>query len=98
MLIKRDVIEKMAEHYPETRYSASHNGLGVSSSNLYALFDCIIDPETREYLSEDYTFCHRWRSMGGRIWLDRESRLSHIGPAEFTGDAKARFDHIVATT
>ena len=98
MLIKRAAIERMAEHYPETKYSASHNGLGLSSSNLYALFDCIIDPDTREYLSEDYTFCHRWRQLGGRIWLDRDSKLMHIGSAEFTGDARARFDHLVSTS
>lgn len=36
----------------------------------YALFECMIDPETCEYLSGDYAFCARWRALGGKIWLD----------------------------
>jgi hypothetical protein len=30
------------------------------SANLFALFDCLIDPESGAYLSEDYSFCLRW--------------------------------------
>ena len=51
----------------------------------------MILPETGEYLSEDYAFCHRWRAIGGRIWLDTESRLTHIGSYEYHGDTAARF-------
>jgi hypothetical protein len=29
------------------------------------LFDCMICPETRRYLSEDFAFCARWRALGG---------------------------------
>lgn len=31
------------------------------------------------YLSEDYAFCHRWRSLGGKIHVDVNSDLSHQG-------------------
>jgi hypothetical protein len=51
----------------------------------------MIDKESGAYLSEDYTFCKRWRALGGKIWLDTESTLSHIGPFDFNGDAKVRF-------
>jgi hypothetical protein len=54
------------------------------------LFDTTIDPETRHYLSEDYTFCARWRALGGKIWLDTKSILSHSGTYEFVGDPSAR--------
>jgi hypothetical protein len=33
----------------------------------------MIDPDTGEYLSEDYAFCRRWLALGGEIWPDRAS-------------------------
>ncbi len=93
LLMARTALVKMTEGYPETRYVASHNSAEPSlSPNQYALFDCVIDPETREYLSEDYAFCQRWRAIGGELWLDARSRLSHTGPVEFQGDTAPRLD------
>ena len=92
MMIRRSALERMTAAYPETSYTRSHNTAGAGQSrNQYALFDAVIEPATREYLSEDYTFCHRWRAIGGRLWLDTQSRLAHVGPREFAGDAAARF-------
>ncbi len=92
MLIRRDALEKMIPAFPETRFTASHNHARPSlSPNQYALFDCMIEPQSGEYLSEDYAFCHRWRSLGGKLWLDTQSRLAHVGPREFHGDASLRY-------
>ena len=63
----------------------------VQSSNFFALFDCIIDPATGAYLSEDYSFCLRWRQIGGEIWIDTASKLTHSGPYDFVGDHASRF-------
>jgi hypothetical protein len=97
-LIRRTVLEKMIAAYPETHFSRVHNlpksgsrSEAVPSSNLFALFDCIIDPETGAYLSEDYSFCVRWRRIGGEIWIDAASKLTHTGPYEFVGDHASRF-------
>lgn len=91
MLIQRSAIEQMIAAYPETHYTAAHNDPSpMPSQNRYALFDCMIEPETGHYLSEDYTFCKRWRAIGGKVWLDTRSRLMHIGPREFIGDAGVR--------
>jgi hypothetical protein len=68
MLIKRCALERMIEAYPETRYAAAHDrAVPTRSPNKYALFDCMIDPENGDYLSEDYTFCRRWRAIGGEV-------------------------------
>ena len=37
----------------------------------------MIDPESGAYLSEDYSFCLRWRRIGGEIWIDAASKLNH---------------------
>ncbi len=59
-MIRRDALQKMIVAYPETHFSHVHSlpmsGLrrqAAPSFNLFALFDCIIDPETGAYLSED---------------------------------------------
>jgi hypothetical protein len=97
-LIRRSAVEKMIAAYPETHFNRVHilpmSGSrldALQSSNLFALFDCIIDPETGTYLSEDYSFCLRWRKIGGEIWIDAASKLSHCGPYEFIGDHAPRF-------
>jgi hypothetical protein len=96
-LVRRSVIERMIAAYPETHFShvqsfpmSGSRREAVRSSNLFALFDCIIDPKTGAYLSEDYSFCLRWRKIGGEIWLDGASKLTHTGPYEFVGDHSSR--------
>ncbi len=92
-LIKRCVFKRLMDAHPELKYSALHAFPRPTqpSPHLYALFDCVIDPETGVYLSEDFAFCRRWRAIGGEIWLDLESRLAHAGPYVWRGNAPARF-------
>jgi hypothetical protein len=86
MLVRRAALKRMIEAFPETRYTTAHTQpTPVDSPSQYALFDCMIDPDTRHYLSEDYAFCRRWRSIGGRLWLDTQGELTHIGAHEFAG-------------
>jgi len=99
-LIKRNVFERLMRAHPETKYKQLHAFPRISqpSDNLYALFDCMIDPETGTYLSEDYAFCRRWRALGGEIWLDFTSRLTHSGSYSFRGNASARYQDILSGT
>ncbi len=92
-LIKREVLSRLAAAHPELRFRSVHALAGAipRSEHLYALFDPSIDAETGEYLSEDYAFCRRWRALGGDIWLDLRSKVTHIGAEHFKGDAATRF-------
>ena len=85
-LIKREVIEKMMNAYPELHYRNDSNIDPKFNKYCYALFDTILDPEDNRYLSEDYTFCRRWQKLGGEIWLDPNTKLNHIGTYTFEGD------------
>lgn len=80
MLIERHVIEKIIEAYPEIEYISE-----CDQRTWYAVFDCIIDKESKRYLSEDYTFCRRWQALGGKVWLDTDIILDHIGSFKFDG-------------
>lgn len=87
MLIKREVILKMIEQYPDLKYNNDVQMNGVNlGDNFYAFFDTMIDPKDRRYLSEDYTFCRRWQEMGGDIWLDPSISLNHYGSFCFQGN------------
>ena len=85
-LIKREVIEKMIQAYPELHYRNDSNIDEKFNKYCYSLFDTIHDPEDNRYLSEDYTFCRRWQKIGGEIWLDPNTKLNHIGAYTFEGD------------
>ena len=56
--------------------------------NLFSLFDTMHDKEDKNrYLSEDFTFCKRWKDIGGKIWLDNDINLNHIvGERRYSGD------------
>ena len=87
MMIKRETILKMIEKYPELKYNNDVQMGGVDlKDNFYALFDTMIDPIDRRYLSEDYTFCRRWQAMDGDIWLDPSISLNHYGSFCFQGN------------
>ena len=91
MMIRRQAVTRMIEAYPQTRYTATHTSSTLRrSDHFYALFDCMIEPESGHYLSEDYTFCRRWRDIGGRIWLDPTGQLYHVGAHDFVGTAARR--------
>lgn len=78
----REVVEKLCDAYPELKYQA---GDGSIES---ALFLEIVDRDTipeGERLSEDYSFCRRWRRIGGKIWADPYAGIGHLGTKEFKG-------------
>lgn len=94
MMIKRSVIEKMIETWPDLHYRDTI-GLDEKYSPMkYALFDTEIDPKTKEYLSEDYVFCKRWKELGGKVFADLSITLTHNGYYKFVGDAKLLHPHL----
>ena len=90
MLIKREVFDQMMEAFPEDKYVNDVGGYDnqFSKDNFWLFFDCIKHPESGCYLSEDYTFCHKWiHGCNGEIFLNVTSEISHIGPYEFKARA-----------
>jgi hypothetical protein len=88
MMIKRRVFALMAQRYPEFKFAnlQAVRDFSLGETHRHAFFDCMIDRETDTYLSEDFTFCRRWTDMGGEIWADLNSKLTHVGRFEYRGD------------
>ncbi len=98
MMLKRSALERMTLAYPETKYrqAQTYPRAKQPSGQLYNLFDCMIDPDTGAYLSEDFTFCHRWRKLGQKLWLDTQSSLTQVGSHEFRGEPLVKMGPVSA--
>ena len=91
MCIKKEVIQQMFDAHPELKYANDINVDQKFEPYMYALFDTMIDPESRRYLSEDYTFCRLWQNMGGDVYLDPRTALNHVGHYTFRGNIRKLF-------
>jgi hypothetical protein len=87
MMIKRTTFEKYKEAYPHLSYKPDHVRTEHfdGSREILAYFDCIIDPESKRYLSEDYNFCYHVTRMGGKNFLCPWIKLQHVGSYIFGG-------------
>jgi hypothetical protein len=88
MLIKREVFQKLEKAFPELHCKNDHQNRDFD--DYHAVFDCMIDPITRRYLSEDYAFCRRWQQIGGKIYADTATTLGHVGNLPFSGKLSER--------
>lgn len=91
MCIKKEVIQQMFDAHPEMKYVNDINVDPKFEPFMYSLFDTMIDPESRRYLSEDYTFCRLWQNMGGEVFLDPRTALNHVGHYTFRGNIRKLF-------
>ncbi len=91
MLIKREVIMKMIDAYPDLYFNNDLNLDPEFAKWTYLFFDCMHEKETKRYLSEDYAFCRRWQALGGEVWLDPLIKLDHVGHFTFEGNVGKMF-------
>jgi len=86
MLIARSVFERLAAAYPQLRYTPERAAdPAVRDLPHYRFFDVLAEPDNGAYLAEDFAFCRRWQSIGGRVFIDARSNLSHQGTRTYTG-------------
>lgn len=80
VLLKRSVLQKMIAADPEARFEDPGDNDG-----LYVLFENYLDRATRRYMGEDIRFSEKWTALGGKIWIDPELDISHVGRYDFHG-------------
>jgi len=80
MLIKIHVLLKMIESEPEN-YILLDNpedvNKPINERKYYRFFDTQFN--NNRYLSEDYMFCQKWRSLNGKIYLLKNTTTIHHG-------------------
>ena len=91
MLISRKALEKYRDAYPELSYRPDHARTDQfdGSREITAFFDCIIDPESKRYLSEDYFFCRKARAIDLKVWMCPWMQINHVGSYIFRGNMGA---------
>lgn len=87
-LLRRSAVTKLAEASAVKAVGRVDSAPDDAETSFDApgLFGCMVDSCTGMYLSECLAFCHRWTGLGGEIWIDLQSRLTHVGPISFRGD------------
>lgn len=87
MMIKKNTFLKFKEAFPQYSYKPDHVRTEAfdGSREIMAYFDCIIDPKTKRYLSEDYFFCQKIQELGLKTWLCPWMQLNHVGTFVFGG-------------
>jgi hypothetical protein len=86
MKIKRHVIEKMMEAYPELRFLDGNTGRFT-----YDLFGCGVrdyDPVKKigRWYGDDFGFCDLWQKIGGEVWVVPNIDFEHVGIKTYRGN------------
>lgn len=95
-LLSRNMLERMSDFHNSEPGTFDQSGerldLGFDDGEhgpSVALFQLIL--KDRALMSEDYSFCSRWRAMGGQIWmyLGPGSPANHYGEHNYKGAIEA---------
>lgn len=79
MRCSRAMLDRMVKYYSDTEFYCETAPNNVA----WALFDPWRDGKLK--FGEDYSFCRRWRNIGGRVWINPEIKMGHVGYKTFVG-------------
>ncbi len=83
MLIKREVFEKLRDAHPDLYRPTA--GTFYAQHDLQRVLQCFepLPDSGGVAMSEDVSFCRRWRDLGGEIWVMFDHMIGHTGPYTF---------------
>jgi hypothetical protein len=85
MKCSRAMLEKMTDHYADTLTFADRYMPQGKCVRLFDPYHFTGSDGMRHALSEDYSFCQRWRDMGGKVYVDVMITMGHVGKYEYAG-------------
>ena len=77
MRIRKDAIAKVVEN--SDVYQESHK-----SEPTPNVFEVVV--KDGQLISEDITFCNKWKTLGGKIYLDPTINVAHTGVKRWIGN------------
>lgn len=87
LMVSRVAVQKIIDAHPELMYRSDKE----PGEMIAGIFNPELNQEEQMYYGEDISFFHRWRAVGGRVWLDPRIDLGHWGNARWTGDLMKLF-------
>jgi hypothetical protein len=90
MCLSRAMLQRMVDAYPDSKFSFRECPGGIA----HDLFDAYWETDEtglRHKLGEDYSFCRRWRDIGGQVWVDPSIAMGHIGTKMWSGKLSESF-------
>lgn len=79
MRLSRAMLQKMVAQYSDTEFHCDV----APNGRAWALFDPYRIGRLK--FGEDYSFCRRWRDIGGKVYVAPEIKMGHVGYKTFTG-------------
>lgn len=88
MLIQRNTFNVLMEKNPDMRFVSDLNlpQEDHKPDSFWLFFDCMVDPVSKRYLSEDYAFSRLVQQAGLEVWVDVTSPINHTGTTTFEGN------------
>lgn len=86
LLINKGFLAEMLEAHPEWKIGSPNDWPARIKPFHYEVFR----PEQNgmQFISEDYVFCNRVRENGGKVWVDPNITLGHVGKFNYRGSVQ----------
>ena len=86
-LVRREAFETLMRQYPGLKGRGFNEDQlpGFAADERWGFFNRI-EQEDGAPISEDISFCRRWRQGGGEIWAEVTANTTHVGLHEFNGN------------
>ncbi len=94
LLVRREAFEQLMVHFPELEGLGFGRDLHPDLGSNWGFFNPLNRGDGLP-LSEDISFCRRWRQTGGEIWAEVATDSEHVGRHTFQGNY---LDFLKATT
>jgi len=88
LLISRSAIDEMLRKFPDIsddpkKQQVSPILLKYGATQFIRAFDRLEREDGKGRLSEDLSFCERWRRCGGEVWANVHHPIGHVGHHDF---------------
>jgi hypothetical protein len=92
MCIKKETLLTIIEKNKDIEYINNIDAYTTETNIFHDFFRCVINPETKHYLSEDYSFCELCKKSEIKVYIYTNITLKHIGKHMYTGNLQEYLD------